>query len=468
MSDALLEPTLPFESKPAAVVEPQLKPSDPLTVSALSAALKGTLESTYGKVRVQGEISGLKIHSSGHIYFALKDTHAVLDAVCWRGTGSRLACKPSDGLEVVASGKITAYPGRSKYQLVVENLELTGEGNLLKLLEERKRRLLAEGLFDGARKQALPPFPKSIGLITSPTGAVIQDILHRLGDRFPLQVYLWPVAVQGDQAVPQICEALQGFKHLYETGQLRPDVIIVARGGGSLEDLWAFNEEAVVRSAAACPIPLISAIGHETDTTLIDFAADQRAPTPTAAAEMAVPERRLLVQRLQALEGRLQGGAGRHLDTARLKWGFIQEKFPKLEELLGVSQQRLDDACEALALAMDKRLMTFQHTWERFRQALRKPDARLERCGLQLAQQVQRLQQAFRFAFHEKQQHFQSLAKWLDNVSYPKTLERGFCFVTRNNGVTPRANALTPGDDVTIHFSDGEVAAKTLSVKISK
>ncbi|MGL4426953.1 MAG: exodeoxyribonuclease VII large subunit, partial [Alphaproteobacteria bacterium] len=356
----------------------------PFSVSSLSFALKKTLESIYGQVRVKGEISGLKAHGSGHLYFSLKDDQAVLDAVCWRGTGRSLSCKPVDGLEVIALGKITSYPGRSKYQIVVEDLQLTGEGSLLKLLEERKRRLLAEGLFDPARKKKLPAFPKTIGLITSPTGAVIQDILHRLQERFPLQVYLWPVAVQGEQAVPQLCAALEGFRMLFETGQLCPDLLIVARGGGSLEDLWAFNEEVVVRAVAASPIPLISAIGHETDTTLIDHVADQRAPTPTAAAEIAVPERKLVLQRLQGLEGRLQAIARRHLEMVFLKLSFSQKQFPKAEALLGPYQQCLDDAYEKLSSALWKRLDLFQQTWERLNEALRKPDSRLELARVQL------------------------------------------------------------------------------------
>ncbi|MGL5784005.1 MAG: exodeoxyribonuclease VII large subunit [Alphaproteobacteria bacterium] len=441
---------------------PQVEPP-PFSVSSLSFALKKTLESVYGQVRVKGEISGLKAHGSGHLYFSLKDDQAVLDAVCWRGTGSRLSCKPVDGLEVIALGKITSYPGRSKYQIVVEDLQLTGEGSLLKLLEERKRKLLAEGLFDPARKKKLPTFPKTIGLITSPTGAVIQDILHRLQDRFPLQVYLWPVAVQGEQAVPQICEALEGFRRLFETGKLCPDLLIVARGGGSLEDLWAFNEEAVVRAAVASPIPLISAIGHETDTTLIDHVADQRAPTPTAAAEIAVPERKLVLQRLQGLEGRLQAIARRHLETVFLKFSFSQKQFPKPEALLGPYQQRLDDAHEKLSSALWKRLDLFQQTWERLKEALRQPDGRLELARVQLEQKIQKLQQSIRFCLQQKIQRFYTATKILESVSYTKTLERGFCFITAQEGeLKSRAQTIEPGSQFRIHFADGQLEAQAL------
>ncbi|MHA1600379.1 MAG: exodeoxyribonuclease VII large subunit, partial [Alphaproteobacteria bacterium] len=270
------------------------------SVSEVSQAIKRTLEGNFEWVRVRGEISGFKRAASGHLYMSLKDENAVLDAVCWRGNAGRLALVPEDGMEVIASGRITSYPGRSKYQIVIESLELAGEGALLKLLEARKRALAAEGLFDTARKRPLPYLPEVIGVVTSPTGAVIRDILHRLADRFPRHVLVWPVLVQGEGAAEQVAAAIRGFNDLPAdllTGGpvRRPDLLIVARGGGSLEDLWAFNEEVVVRAAADSAIPLISAVGHETDNTLIDLAADRRAPTPSAAAEMAVPVRAELV-----------------------------------------------------------------------------------------------------------------------------------------------------------------------------
>ncbi|MCA8906823.1 MAG: exodeoxyribonuclease VII large subunit, partial [Rhodospirillaceae bacterium] len=262
------------------------------TVSEISTALKRTVEDRYGHVRVRGEISQPKRHPSGHTYLRLKDDSAVLDAVIWRGVASRIALSPDEGLEVVCTGRLTTYAPRSQYQLVIEAMEVAGEGALLKLLEDRRKRLAAEGLFDEARKRPLPLLPGVIGVVTSPSGAVIRDILHRLADRFPRHVLLWPVAVQGEGAAAQIAEAVTGFDTLTPAaGVPRPDVVIVARGGGSLEDLMAFNEEVVVRAVAACTIPVISAVGHETDTTLIDHVADHRAPTPTAAAERAVPVR---------------------------------------------------------------------------------------------------------------------------------------------------------------------------------
>ena len=274
----------------------------PLTVSELSGALKRSVESAFGHVRVRGEISGFKRHASGHLYFTLKDDRACLDAVIWRGGAGALAFAPEDGAEVIATGKLTTYPGRSKYQIVIDRMELAGEGALMALLDKRRRALAAEGLFDADRKRPLPFLPRVIGVVTSPTGAVIRDILHRLEDRCPTHVIVWPVPVQGEGAAAKVAEAIRGFGALAPGGPVpRPDLLIVARGGGSIEDLWAFNEEEVVRAAAESPIPLISAVGHETDTTLIDHAADLRAPTPTAAAELAVPVRLELLALLDEL-----------------------------------------------------------------------------------------------------------------------------------------------------------------------
>src|ERR1700676_3818539 len=284
------------------------------TVSELAAALKRSIEENFSVVRVRGEVSGFKRVSSGHCYFALKDADAVLDAVCWRTTAFKLSIQPEDGMEVIATGRLTTYPGRSKNQLIVDSIELAGIGALLKLLEERRRRLAAEGLFAAERKRKLPYLPEVIGVVTSPTGAVIRDILHRLADRFPRRVVVWPVSVQGENAAAQVAAAIEGFNLLQPGGAVpRPDLIIVARGGGSLEDLMAFNEEIVVRAAAASAIPLISAVGHETDTTLIDHASDRRAPTPTAAAEMAVPVRLDLMAELSGKSARLARGLSRLL-----------------------------------------------------------------------------------------------------------------------------------------------------------
>src|SRR4249920_3593887 len=306
------------------------------TVTELSSALKRTVEDAYGHVRVRGEISGYRgPHASGHCYFALKDEGARIDAVIWRGVFGRIRFKPEEGLEVIVTGRLTTYPGRSSYQIVIDRLEPAGIGALMKLLEERKKKLAAEGLFDEARKQLLPFLPRVIGVVTSPTGAVIRDILHRLEDRFPRRVLVWPVRVQGETSAAEVANAIRRFNELPEFGPIpRPDLIIVARGGGSLEDLWSFNEESVVRAAADSIIPLISAVGHETDITLIDFAADKRAPTPTAAAEMAVPVRSELLVQVDSLARRSLACWQRCQEARRTELRAAMRALPTAEELL--------------------------------------------------------------------------------------------------------------------------------------
>ncbi len=332
-----------------AAAEPLLNAPE-FTVSELSSALKRTVEDAYGHVRVRGEISGFRgPHSSGHCYFALKDESAKIEAVIWKGVHGRMRFKPQEGLEVIATGKLTTYPGSSKYQIVIEAIEPAGIGALMALMEERKKKLAAEGLFDEARKQLLPWLPEVIGVVTSPTGAVIRDILHRLQDRFPRRVLVWPVKVQGEGSAEQVAAAIRGFNALPEGGRIpRPDLLIVARGGGSLEDLWSFNEEIVVRAAAESMIPLISAIGHETDITLIDFAADKRAPTPTAAAEMAVPVRAELFVEVSALARRTMLCWQRAQESRRNELRAAARALPAAGELLAIPRQRLDGATSAL------------------------------------------------------------------------------------------------------------------------
>src|ERR1700684_4269017 len=335
-----------------ALNEPRLNLPE-LTVSELSTALKRTIEDAYGYGRVRGELGKVSYHGNGHVYFDLKDDRASIAGVIWRGTEPRIKLKLEAGLEVVITGRLTTYPGRSQYQIIVETLEPAGLGALMALLEERRKKFIAEGLFDEARKQLLPYLPTVIGVITSPTGAVIRDILHRLADRFPRHVLLWPVKVQGEGSAAEVAAAIEGFNAFPEQGALRrPDLLIVARGGGSLEDLWSFNEEIVVRAAAASMIPLISAVGHETDTTLIDFASDRRAPTPTAAAEMAVPARADLVADLEHKAARLIGGLNRLAQPRRLRLSRAERGLPDLPALLGTARQRLDDRAERLLLAL--------------------------------------------------------------------------------------------------------------------
>ena len=349
------------ETDPAARLLAEAAPGDnvpPLSVSQLSAAIKRTVEDGFARVRVRGELSGAKRAASGHFYAALKDDNALIDMVMWKGQAARLAFRPEDGIEVIATGKLTTYPGRSKYQLVVDTLEVAGEGALMLLFEKLKARLGAEGLFDRERKQALPVLPRVIGVITSPTGAVIRDILHRLADRCPTQVIVWPVLVQGDGAAAQVANAVRGFDAIAPGGPVqRPDLVIIARGGGSIEDLWAFNEEVVVRAIAECRIPTISAVGHETDVTLADHAADVRAPTPTAAAEMAVPVRAELQVQLATWRGRMIGAANRHQALAGERLIALARHLPRREALYAPQRQRLDDSGDRLDRSQRQRLV---------------------------------------------------------------------------------------------------------------
>ncbi|MGB7373602.1 exodeoxyribonuclease VII large subunit [Pontixanthobacter sp.] len=328
--------------------------AEPLSITEISARLKRAVEDQFGYIRLRGELSGVKRAASGHLYCSLKDEKAVIDGVMWRGNAGRLGFVPEDGIEVVATGKLTTYAGRSKYQIVMETMDIAGEGALLALLEKTRIRLEAEGLFAAERKQPLPFLPKTIAVVTSPTGAVIRDILHRLADRFPSHVLVWPVLVQGKGSAEQVASAIRGFSALPDTLP-KPDVLIAARGGGSIEDLWGFNEEVVVRAIADCPIPVISAVGHETDTTLADFAADRRAPTPTAAAEMAVPVRAELAAAVEDYAHRQKRAITRPITLGKERLEARAQRLPRLEALLQPPTQRLDDLSDRLQRGLKDR-----------------------------------------------------------------------------------------------------------------
>lgn len=409
-----------------------------MSVGELASAVKRTVEDRFGRVRVRGEISGWKRHSSGHCYFTLKDDSACIDAVMWRGSAGNLAFRPEDGAEVIATGKMTTYPGRSKYQVVVERMELAGEGALMALLERRRKALAAEGLFDAARKRPLPFLPRLIGVITSPTGAVIRDILHRLEDRCPTRVILFPVPVQGDGAAAKVAAAIRAMATLAEV----PDLLIVARGGGSIEDLWAFNEEEVVRAAAESPIPLISAVGHETDTTLIDHAADLRAPTPTAAAEMAVPVRAELLGFLDELSARSRRCLTKRASDAHERLALTACRWPAVDALLGPRRQRLDEIGDRLPRGLAARAHKAEATMNLTAARLR-PDL--------LRQKLARLGDKLEAA-----------ARMLPIVHPDRPLQRGFVRVTTADGrtLTKAADALA-ARDLRLRFGDGEVAATT-------
>ncbi|WP_254432389.1 exodeoxyribonuclease VII large subunit [Magnetospirillum sp. SS-4] len=439
------------------------------SVSELSGSLRKTVEETFSFVRVRGEISGFKRHSSGHLYFAMKDAEAVLDAVCWKGQAARLGIGPEDGMEVVATGRLTTYPGRSKYQMVVERMELAGQGALLKMLEDRKKRLMAEGLFATERKRPIPFLPEVIGVVTSPTGAVIRDILHRLAERFPRRVLLWPVAVQGDGAAAQVAAAIDGFNALSPGGAVpRPDVLIVARGGGSLEDLMAFNEEIVVRAAARSLIPLISAVGHETDTTLIDFAADLRAPTPTAAAEKAVPVRAELVAGLAEQGARLAGAIVRGMEERRRHLDHAFRALPHPRRVMEDCARRLDDRAERLDNALpnlvERRRAELDRLGGRLDTSIRavrvSEMAATERSALRLEQLDQRLAAAMPRLLGERSGRVEHAGKLLESYSYRNVLERGYAVIRDDAGhPVVSASAIRSGSALALEFADGTIHA---------
>ena len=490
--------------------------SPELTVSQLSTDLKRTIEDRFGFVRVRGEVSGYRgPHASGHCYFALKDQSAKIEAVIWKGVFARMRVKPAEGLEVVASGKLTTFPGSSKYQIVIEALEPAGLGALMALLEERRRKLAAEGLFDAERKRPLPFLPRVIGVVTSPTGAVIRDILHRLADRFPRRVLVWPVRVQGETSAAEVAAAIAGFNALAPDGEIpRPDVLIVARGGGSLEDLWGFNDEIVVRAAAASDIPLISAVGHETDWTLIDHAADLRAPTPTGAAEKAVPVRSDLLAQTGDLSRRLAAAALRLVERRRQELRAAARALPSADALVAQPRQRLDRASEklagGLARGVDARRLALSRLAHRL--AGQSPQARLgrgrerlaafetrlsraatqgmERRALRIETLAGRLAQALRaragLARQQNSAQAQKLdhlgqrlrraltqqiaahrarlatqAQLLGSLGYKNVLARGFALVRDDDGLPVRAaGAVAPGQRLSLEFADGRVIVR--------
>ena len=418
-----------------------------LTVSELSGQVKRLVEDSFGHVCVRGELGRVSRPASGHVYFDVKDDKAVLAGVMWKGTAQKLTMQPEQGLEVIMTGKLTTFPGQSRYQLVVESMEPAGEGALMALLEARKKQLAAEGLFDEARKKPLPYLPETIGVITSPSGAVIRDILHRLSDRFPRHVLVWPVRVQGETCAEEVAKAIAGFNALPVDGDIaRPDVLIVARGGGSLEDLWGFNEEVVSRAAAQSDIPLISAVGHETDTTLLDYAADRRAPTPTAAAEMAVPVRADLSVQTQDLGLRLQRAQTRELERQKAHLTGLARGLPKLEDILALPAQRLDTLAQRLGGALQSNVNAHA---ARFGQSAARltPMAlqvRLRHVGERVAGLAQRAHLQTRGLLERQTARLQSAARQLRVLSHESILERGFALVLNEDGKPVRQASQAP------------------------
>ncbi len=433
------------------------------SVSELSGVVKRMIEGEFSHVRVRGELGRVSRPASGHVYLDLKDDRAVLSGVIWKGVAARLAHRPEEGMEVIATGRLTTFPGQSRYQIVIEALEPAGIGALMAMLEKRRKALAAEGLFDPARKKTLPYLPAVIGVITSPSGAVIRDILHRLRERFPRKVLLWPVTVQGAGSAPEIARAIKGFNALDPDGTIpRPDLLIVARGGGSVEDLWGFNEEIVVRAAAQSDIPLISAVGHETDTTLIDHASDLRAPTPTAAAELAVPVlSELRIQIASLHERRLRGWSG-GLETRRQRLRDLSRALPRPGDLLASERQSLDNLAARLgpglkAATQGKRVVLAA------RSAILRPSllARMtEQKRKHLGQVASRFSQAVRSGTERQRARLDALDRMRLTLGYRQTLARGFAVVRgADNAVITRSKPASSAPSLEIEFHDGRVKA---------
>lgn len=439
------------------------------SVSQISEALKREVENAFSCVRVRGEISRMIVARSGHVYLTMKDSTAVLDGVCWRGSVGRLGISPEEGMEVIVEGRLSTYPGRSSYQIIIEKMEHAGEGALLKLLEERKKKFLEEGLFDQEKKKKLPYLPGVIGVVTSPDGAVIKDILHRLKARFPTQVLLWPVNVQGKDAADQITRAIKGFSGLGGTEfPPRPELIIVARGGGSLEDLWPFNEEPVVRATAACPIPIISAIGHETDTTLIDFASDQRAPTPTAAAEIAVPMRSELLERVNGLGLRLLAGSQRWLESLYTILDGFSRGLQDPARLVNQSGQYLDDRISRMEIAKSNLLLQQGNRVREISGFLVSPGQLVEYKAEKLSSAIRTWEGTISSVLEDKSNLVDKVSLLLEGASYQRTLEKGFSLVTDKNGKTVSFKTSSNGMEVDIQFFDGSKKAQIREPKKKK
>lgn len=479
------------------------------TVSELSGKVKNFIESEFSYVRVRGELGRVSTPASGHVYLDLKDDKSVISGVIWRGKAAALAIRPEQGLEVIAVGKLTTFPGQSKYQIVIDSIEPAGQGALMALLEERKKKLAAEGLFDESIKKKLPFMPKTIGIVTSPTGAVIRDMMHGFRERFPVHVIVWPVRVQGESASKEVARAIVGFNKIDGISDIpRPDVLIVARGGGSLEDLWGFNEEIVARAAASSDIPLISAVGHETDWTLIDYVSDARAPTPTKAAEWAVPKYSELVERLGDLKLRQLKTMSRQLQTKRSDLKSASRGLPRLIDLVGIPRQRLDGAAsrlgqallgftrtkrgqfqrfdgrlqphilmnriirgrervglfkQALGRTMVQRLKFSRETHNRLRGGLR-PQMMMKAIsqgGQDLHNLQDRRDRAIRSNLQQKRQRLQTLSQLMNSLGYQNVLARGFALVRDEAGEMVRGvTHLNSGDRINVEFVDGKVLAE--------
>lgn len=423
-----------------------------MSVSDLAFALKRTLEESFGHIRVRGELTGLKLAASGHLYGDIKDMDANINIVCWRSTLSRLSIRPEDGMDVIITGKVSSYPKSSRYQIIVESIDLAGEGALLKMLEERKKKLAAEGLFDAARKKPLPFLPDIIGVVTSPSGAVIRDIMHRLDDRFPRHVILWPALVQGAGAAEQVAAGIRGLNALTTN---KPDLIIVARGGGSLEDLMAFNEEIVVRAVADSAIPVISAVGHETDVTLIDYVADARAPTPTGAAEMAVPVRLNLMAQTADDGERLLRGVTRRLHDGTQKLATLTAKLGRPDHLLDTKTQHLDHLSNRMVRFFERGLSQHHQRLAQLSGRLPHPRSRLSTMQERLSYVGQALARQQNKIMPPHAEKLEKLSRLLESYSFERVLDRGYVVVRGADGkIVTDGDVLDKNADISLQFKN--------------
>lgn len=449
---------------PADTQERKLSNVPEMSVADLANSLKRTLEQTYGHIRVRGELSGLKLAASGHLYGDIKDVDANINIVCWRGVMSKLSIRPEEGMDVIVTGRVSSYAKSSRYQIIVESIELAGEGALLKMLEERRKKLTAEGLFDKDRKKPLPFLPKVIGVVTSPTGAVIQDIMHRLRDRFPRHVLIWPVNVQGKGADEQITSAINGFNEFDGTGLPKPDLLIIARGGGSLEDLMAFNEENVVRAVANSTIPVISAVGHETDTTLVDYAADLRAPTPTGAAELAVPVRMDLMAQIQDNHERLLSASARLISERKNLLAAQAARLSNPKQLLESKAQTIDYLGDRLSSTLRESLLARRSKLHNISANLISPKYLIDQKKQALSHIEQRLNQALPRIFTDRNDKLSSSVRILDSLSPKGVLKRGYALIYDENGqlVRESTNINQENQELTIEFANNDkIHAKT-------
>ena len=439
-----------------------------LSVSELSVSIKNLIEDNFGYVRVKGEIGRVSMPASGHIYLDLKDKESVISGIIWKGSASGIEIKPEEGLEVICTGKVTTYKGQSKYQIIIDNIEPAGLGALMALLEKRKKTLSDEGLFSNEFKKNIPFLPNVIGVVTSPSGSVIRDIIHRINDRFPSHIIVWPVRVQGETCPDEVVDAIDGFHLLEQSGIPNPDLIIVARGGGSVEDLWGFNDEKVVRSVFRSKIPVISAIGHETDNTLIDLVADLRAPTPTAAAEKSVPVKNDLIDVIKDLENRFKNSILRSIQYRETQSKKIFKSFPEITNILKNPFQKIDNLSSRLIFSLKSSVNIFDEKYFRISKILRLSllNDKLIRLDERASSNYKSLGTKFRYYLKNFKNRLNLSSSILSALSHEKVLKRGFAIIKDDNFSLIRSSKdVKNNQSLSIQFSNNDVLIAKASLE---